>query len=200
MTDYLDQVAQLLQRVPRGALTAIADHLWRAYCADAQIFACGNGGSSATASHFVEDLSKGIDLPPGAQRFRVISLVDSVPTLTAYANDLGYDCVFCEPLRNLARRGDVLFAISGSGRSQNVLRAMEAAKEIGATVVALGGRDGGEMVAVADLCLVAPVESMQQIEDAHLAITHAIYLDLKARAETADRATRATTAEQAARG
>ncbi len=185
MGDYIDQVAGLLQRVPRDSLTAVVDQLWRAYCRDAQIFACGNGGSSATASHFVEDLSKGVDLPPGARRFRAISLVDSVPMLTAYANDLGYEHIFCEPLRNLVREGDVLLALSGSGRSQNVLRAMRVAKEAGATVVALAGRDGGEMTSLADCSLVVPAESMQQIEDAHSVIAHAIYLDLKARAEQA---------------
>jgi D-sedoheptulose 7-phosphate isomerase len=187
MPDYLDQVAQLLTQTPRESLAAIADRLWQAYRADAQIFACGNGGSSATASHFVEDLSKGVELPAGARRYRAISLVDSVPILTAYANDMGYDCVFSEPLRNLARPGDVLLAFSGSGRSPNVLRAMQAAREIGAASIAITGRDGGEMPALADLCLVVPAQSMQQIEDAHLVITHAIYLDLKSRAEQAAR-------------
>lgn len=185
MADYLEEVAELLCRVPRGPLGAIADRIWQAYLAEAQIFACGNGGSSATASHFIEDLSKGVDLPRGQRRFRAISLVDSVPTLTAYANDMGYEHVFCEPLRNLVRAGDVLLAISGSGRSANVLLAMEAAREAGATVVVLTGREGGEMKARADLCLVVPAESMQQIEDAHLVIAHALYVDLKARAEAA---------------
>ncbi len=187
MPDYLDQVAQLLAQTPRESLAAIADRLWQAYCADAQIFACGNGGSSATASHFVEDLSKGVELPARARRYRALSLVDSVPILTAYANDMGYDCIFSEPLRNLARPGDVLLAFSGSGRSPNVLRAMQVAREMGATSIAITGRDGGEMPALADFCLVVPAESMQQIEDAHLVITHALYLDLKSRAEHAAR-------------
>jgi len=187
MADYLHQVAKLIERLPRQPLQAIADRLWQAYLADAQIFACGNGGSSATASHFIEDLSKGVELPPGCRRFRAISLVDSVPILTAYANDLGYEHVFSEPLRNLARAGDVLLVISGSGRSANVLQAMEAARQAGATVIGLTGRDGGEMKALADLSLVVPAESMQQIEDAHLVIAHALYMDLKARAESAAR-------------
>ncbi len=187
MTDYLAQLAAVLQQVPRASLTAIAGRLWQAYCADAQIFACGNGGSSATASHFVEDLSKGVDLPAGARRYRALSLVDSVPIITAYANDMSYDAIFCEPLRNLVRRDDVLLALSGSGRSKNVLLAMQVAKEAGAGVIALAGRDGGDMPGLSDLCLTVPVESMQQIEDAHLAITHAVYLDLKARAEAAAR-------------
>ena len=185
MPSYLHQVAALLHQVPPASVSAVADRLWEAYRRDAQIFACGNGGSSATASHFIEDLSKGVDLPPGARRYRAISLVDSIPVITAYANDLGYEHTFSEPLRNLVRKGDVLLAISCSGRSPNVLRAMRTAREAGAAVIALAGRDGGEMPALSDLCLVVPADSMQQLEDVHLAIAHAVYLDLKARAEQA---------------
>ena len=183
MTDYLDQVAEVLRALPREKMSEIAARLWCAYEKDAQIFACGNGGSAVAASHFVTDLAKGVDLPAGARRYRAISLVDNLAQLTAYANDMGYEHVFCEPLRNLVRAGDVLLAISGSGRSSNVLRAMETAREAGAAVIALTGRDGGEMKGRSDICLIVPVESMQQIEDAHLAVLHALYLDLKGRAE-----------------
>jgi len=185
MDGYLEQVAELIGRAPRQAVRDAADRLWQAYLDDAQIFACGNGGSSATASHLAEDLAKGIEVPAGTRRFRVISLVDSVPMLTAYANDAGYEHVFAEPLRNLVRPGDVLVAISGSGRSANVLRAMAAAREAKAGVIALTGRDGGEMQGLADICVVVPADNMQQIEDVHLVIAHAIYLELKARAEAA---------------
>jgi len=183
MCECLNELAKMLQAVPRGRLGEVVDCLWQAYGNGAQVFACGNGGSSATASHFVEDLAKGIDLPEDRPRFRAISLVDNVPLLTAYANDLDYDHVFSEPLRNLVQAGDVLLVVSGSGRSGNVLRAMRLAREKGAKVVALGGRDGGEMPGLSDVCLVVPSESMQQIEDAHLAILHAVYVELKARAE-----------------
>ncbi len=185
MDDYLGQVAALIGKTPRQAVHDAIDRLWRAYCDDAQIFACGNGGSSATASHFVEDLAKGVDLPPGTRRFRAISLVDSVPIITAYANDVGYEHVFAEPLKNLLRAGDVLVALSGSGRSPNVLRAMSAAREAGAGVIGITGRDGGEMPDLADVCIVVPADSMQQIEDLHLVIAHAIYVELRARAEGA---------------
>jgi D-sedoheptulose 7-phosphate isomerase len=184
MDQYLDQVAELLRRVPREALDAAAGSLWQAYLDDAQIFACGNGGSSATASHFSEDLGKGVVLPPEKRRFRAVSLVDSVPTLTAYANDMGYRHVFSEPLRNLVRAGDVLVAISASGASENVLEAVRVARAAGARVIGLTGADGGELNRLADLCIRVPSQDMQQIEDAHLAITHALYRDLKARAET----------------
>jgi len=187
MSDYLDQVAGVIRSLPRETVSVIADRLWQAYQEDAQIFACGNGGSAVAASHFVTDLAKGVDLPAGTRRYRAISLVDNVSQLTAYANDMGYEHVFCEPLRNLVRPGDVLIAVSGSGRSPNVLRAMETAREAGAAVIALTGRDGGRMPEHSDLCLIAPTKSMQQIEDTHLAILHCLYLDLKARAEQAVR-------------
>jgi len=185
MSSYLHEVARLLEIVPGAELQAIADRLWQAYREGAQIFACGNGGSAAAASHFVTDLAKGIDLPSGVRGFRAISLVDNVPALTAYANDMGYESVFCEPMRNLAQTGDVLLAVSGSGRSPNVLRAMKMAREVGMTAIGLTGRDGGRMKELTDICLVVPAQSMQQIEDAHLVILHAVYLELKARAEQA---------------
>ena len=183
MSSYLSEVARLLEAVPGAELEVIADRLWRAYREGARIFACGNGGSAAAASHFVTDLAKGMDLPAGAQRFRAISLVDNVPALTAYANDMGYESVFSEPIKNLAQAGDVLLAVSGSGRSANVLKVMKVAREVGLTAIGLTGRDGGRMRELADICLVVPAQSMQQIEDAHLVILHAVYLDLKARAE-----------------
>jgi D-sedoheptulose 7-phosphate isomerase len=185
VNSYLDEVARLLEAVPRPELEVIADRLWQAYRDGARIFTCGNGGSAAAASHIVVDLAKGVDLPAGAPRFRAISLVDNMPALTAYANDMGYENVFSEPLRNLAEAGDVLLVVSGSGRSENVLRAMQVARDLGATAIALTGRDGGRTKELADIRLVVPAQSMQQIEDAHLVILHAIYLELKARAEAA---------------
>ena len=183
--DYFAQVAQMLGTLSTGTMQAMADRLWQAYQEEAQIFTCGNGGSALAASHFATDMGKGVDLPAGARRFRMVSLVDNVGLLTAYANDMGYEHVFSEPLLNLVRPGDVLIAVSGSGRSPNVLRAMETAKQAGASVLALAGRDGGLMPQAADLCLTAAVESMQQIEDAHLVILHCLYLELKGRAERA---------------
>jgi D-sedoheptulose 7-phosphate isomerase len=183
MTDYLNQLAQVLQTLPRQTLQAIAERLWEAYTYDRQVFTCGNGGSASAASHFVTDLGKGIDVPAGARRFRALSLCDNLFTLTAYANDMGYENVFCEPLRNLVRAGDVLLAVSGSGNSENVLRAMATARKSGATTIGLTGRDGGRMKGEADICLIAPTESMKQIEDVHIAVLHALYLELKARGE-----------------
>jgi len=183
MGDYLGEVAGLLREVPQDTLRAISDRLWQAHCEGKQVFTCGNGGSNATAAHFVVDLVKGIDWPPGQRGFRAFSLADSTSALTAYANDLGYEHIFSEPLRHLIGVGDVLLVLSGSGESKNVLRAMGVAREAAATVIALIGRDGGRARARADISLVVPVESMQQIEDVHLAVAHALYVELKARAE-----------------
>ncbi len=185
MERYLREVAESLSKVSASELEAAAERLWRAYREGAQVFACGNGGSAAAASHIVVDLTKGMDLPAGAPRFRALSLADNVPALTAYANDMGYENVFSEPLRSLARPGDVLLAVSGSGRSPNVLKAVETARGLGLSTIGLTGGDGGRLKEMADICLVAPARSMQQIEDVHLAVLHALYLHLKQRVEEA---------------
>src|SRR5712692_11394060 len=107
------------------------------------IFVCGNGGSASTASHFACDMVKGASYNRH-QRFRIMALTDQLPTLTAYANDVSYDCVFVEQLRNFAQPGDLVMALSGSGNSPNVIRAIEYANSIGCRTIALTGRDGGK--------------------------------------------------------
>ena len=137
------------------------------------IFVCGNGGSASTASHFACDVVKGASFNR-AQRFRIMALTDSLPTLTAYSNDVGYDCVFAEQLKNFAQAGDLVMAISGSGNSPNVLCAIEYANSIGCKTIALTGRDGGKLGAMAQLNLQVPVPHMGRIEDAHMIICHMI--------------------------
>jgi D-sedoheptulose 7-phosphate isomerase len=139
-----------------------------------RVFLMGNGGSAATASHFVNDLLKGTT-QPGQPRFKVMCLADNVSTLTAYANDTSYEMIFAEPLAALAEPGDVVIAISGSGNSPNVLRAMDTAQDLGLTRIGLTGCAGGKLKAKCDVCVVVPSDSMQIIEDAHLAILHAIF-------------------------
>jgi D-sedoheptulose 7-phosphate isomerase len=137
------------------------------------IFVCGNGGSASTASHFACDIVKGASY--GCEsRFRIMALTDSLPTITAYSNDVNYDCVFAEQLRNFAEKGDLLLAISGSGNSPNVLRAMELANEIGCRTIALTGRDGGKLGPLAQLNIQVPVPHMGRIEDAHMIVCHMI--------------------------
>ena len=137
------------------------------------IFVCGNGGSASTASHFVCDVVKGASYQRD-KRFRIMALTDSLPTLTAYSNDVGYDCVFAEQLKNFAQAGDVVMCISGSGNSPNVLRAMEYANSIGCKTIALTGRDGGKLGPMAQLSLHVGVPHMGRIEDAHMVMCHMI--------------------------
>jgi D-sedoheptulose 7-phosphate isomerase len=137
------------------------------------IFVCGNGGSASTASHFSCDIVKGASFAR-ERRFRILALTDSLPTLTAYSNDVCYECVFEEQLRNFAQTGDIVMAISASGNSPNVLRAIDYGNSIGCKTVALTGRDGGKLGTLAQLNIQVRAEHMGRVEDAHLVICHMI--------------------------
>jgi len=137
------------------------------------IFVAGNGGSAATASHFVCDMAKGASCGKAA-RFRIQALHDAIPTLTAYSNDMSYEDAVVEQLKNFARTGDIYMAISGSGNSPNVVRAMEYANSIGCRTLALTGRDGGKLGVLAALNIHVDEPHMGRIEDAHHVVCHMI--------------------------
>jgi D-sedoheptulose 7-phosphate isomerase len=137
------------------------------------IYTCGNGGSASTASHLACDLVKGASYCR-TERFRVLALTDAAPTLSAYANDVGYEAVFVEQLKNFVCAGDILIAISGSGNSPNVLHAVEHAQSVGCRTIGLSGRDGGKLGKMVDLNLLVPVQHMGLIEDLHLILCHMI--------------------------
>jgi D-sedoheptulose 7-phosphate isomerase len=170
---YLNEVRNVLQQLPRDQIAQIIEILRRARSAGKQVFLIGNGGSAGTASHLVNDLLKGT-VAEGKPRMKAIALTDNVPVILAYANDCGYETIFAEQLDALADSGDVLVAFSGSGRSPNVIRALDLARQRGLTTVGFTGRDGGEMVERCDVCLVVPCACMEQIEDAHVVLTHLI--------------------------
>jgi len=174
---YLNDEAQVLRQAPREQMENAAQILRQARRDGKRIFIFGNGGSAATASHFVVDLLKGA-LHPDKPRIKIIGLTDNVPTLTALANDVGYDVVFAEPLASLAEEGDVAIAISGSGNSPNVLRALEVARQRKLTTIGLTGFSGGKMKDLVDVPIIVQATSMQLIEDAHVVILHAIFRDL----------------------
>jgi D-sedoheptulose 7-phosphate isomerase len=134
----------------------------------------GNGGSAATASHYAADFNKGLSYGK-ARRFRFICLSDNVPTLTAYANDVAYDEAFVEQLRNFLEPGDLVVAISGSGNSRNVLKAIEYANRSGAVTVGLTGYDGGELKRIARYGVHIPIDDMQVTEDLHMVLDHLAY-------------------------
>ncbi len=188
---YLSSLKNELDGLPLKDVEAIADALYAAYQKDRWIFVFGNGGSAALASHLACDLGKGTHCPappkPGmnsVKRLKILSLTDSVPMISAWANDSSYENVFAEQIENYISSGDVAFGISGSGNSPNVLRALEAARAKGSVTVGLTGFDGGKMKPLLDIAAVAPASNMQQIEDAHLIMTHLIFLDLKRRIQS----------------
>jgi D-sedoheptulose 7-phosphate isomerase len=175
--NYFRTVAAVLPAIPTEPIEQIIETLRQARGKGQRIFVFGNGGSSANASHIVNDMIKST-IQPGRPRMKLICLSDNVPTLTAYANDVGYDIVYAEPLASLAEPGDVAIALSGSGNSPNVLRAMAVAQEMGLTRIGLTGRDGGKLKDACDICVIVPHDSMQVIEDAHLVLLHAVFLAL----------------------
>jgi len=138
------------------------------------IYLFGNGGSAALASHFACDLGKGTANGTG-KRFRVLALTDNVPLMTAWSNDSKYEDIFAEQLSNFVQRDDIAFAISGSGNSPNVLRALTLARSTGAITVGLTGYQGGKMKELCDQCMIVPSDNMQIIEDLHLCVAHAIF-------------------------
>jgi len=140
----------------------------------------GNGGSAATASHFACDLAKGT-ITPGRPRFRVTALTDNVPLMTAWSNDVSYDDVFADQLSGLIRRADVVVAISGSGNSANILRAVEVALRMGGITIGLSGFDGGQLSTMVDVPVVVPCDCMEQIEDVHVVLCHLMCTVLRER-------------------
>src|SRR6476619_4834217 len=161
---YKAELMEAINSIDLDSVQEAIEVLRRARDEGRRIFTCGNGGSASTASHFVCDIVKGASFGRD-KRFRIMALTDSLPTLTAYSNDVSYECVFVEQLKNFAEPGDVLIAISGSGNSPNVLRAMEYANAIGCKTIALTGRDGGELGALAQLHIHVRAPHMGRIED-----------------------------------
>jgi D-sedoheptulose 7-phosphate isomerase len=168
--------SQLIDAISSVDLTRVEQAIaWLAEARDnsRHIFVCGNGGSASTASHLACDIVKGASFGR-PDRFRIISLTDSLPTLTAYSNDVCYECVFEEQLKNFAQPGDIVMAISGSGNSPNVVRAIEYGNSIGCKTIGLTGRDGGRLAKAAQLNIHVESPHMGRIEDVHLAICHMI--------------------------
>jgi D-sedoheptulose 7-phosphate isomerase len=179
---YMRAVAETLEKLPWDSIGQVVEVLHQARLCRAHVFICGNGGSAATASHFVNDLNKGANAP-GVPRFQAIGLTDNVPLLTAWSNDASYDDAFVEPLRNLVQPGDVLIGISGSGNSPNVLKAVRSAQEMGATAVGFTCSQGGKLDELADLAIGVPNTCMEQLEDVHMFLEHAIVSTLRDRAQ-----------------
>jgi len=171
--DYFNGLRDLFDRFDTDVFNRMVQSILDAYHHDRFIFTMGNGGSAATASHFAADINKGccLDLD---KKFKMICLNDNMSTLLALANDVSYDSVFVEPLKNFFRPGDLVIGISGSGNSKNVLHAVAYAKEHGGKTIGLSGFSGGKLASLADIPVIARVDDMQKVEDLHVIIIHMI--------------------------
>lgn len=175
---YFALLSSTVGSLPFHAIDETVELLMRAYETSATIFLFGNGGSAALASHLACDLGKGT-INGSPKRFRALALTDSVPLMTAWANDSKYDNIFAEQLLNFVQAQDVAFAISGSGNSPNVLNALKAARNAGAFTVGLTGFEGGQMKELCDICVVIPSDNMQIIEDLHLCVAHSLFTAIR---------------------
>ena len=177
---YVRQVSDSLKRLPFHEIDRITDALWNAYHEDRSVYLFDNDRSAALASHCACDFGKGT-IVNDHRRFRVHALTDNIPLMTAWANDARYEDIFAEQLRSFVHADDIVFAISASGNSPNVLKALYAAREMEAFTIGLTGFRGGKMKSLCGLCVVVPSENMQVIEDAHLSVTHSIFTSLRLR-------------------
>ncbi|MBN2029960.1 SIS domain-containing protein [bacterium] len=176
----MSEVCRILQNLSHKEIEQAITMLKQARAEGKQIFIMGNGGSAAMASHFACDLGKGT-VQKGKARFRVISLNDNIPLLTAYANDCGYETVFAEPLMSLAEPGDIAIAVSSSGNSPNVLKAVDAARDLGLKTIGIAGYKESRLKEKVDLYIQAGADknhpnSMQHAEDGQWVILHAIFV------------------------
>jgi len=170
---YIEGLKGTLAKFDFAQYEKIVEQILKAYDKQRHIFVMGNGGSGTTASHFACDINKGccIDL---ARKFKMLCLNDNIPTLLALANDVSYEVVFEEQLKNFFVPEDVVIGISGSGNSENVLRAIRYAKRNGGVTIGLSGFSGGALARLVDVPFVVPVNDMQKVEDIHMIVVHMI--------------------------
>ena len=179
---YLKRVCCEIERLDLDQVEQLADLIEAAYHNNRFVWIAGNGGSAANASHLCEDLAKcTLRDFENQKRLKVQSLTDNVAWLMAIANDMSYEHVFVEQLKNLASPGDLLIAISGSGYSPNVLRAVEWANRNKLTTFGITGFSGGSLKALAQHNLHVPIDDMGIAESIHLTVFHWVIDDLNRR-------------------
>lgn len=171
ITAYFERLKQTLDNISKEDLNTVMNVLVEAKNAGKQIFIMGNGGSAATASHYVCDFNKGISFGKD-KKFKFICLNDNIPSMMAYGNDMSYNDIFVYPLQTYYNEGDVVIGISGSGNSENVVRAIKWAKENGATTIGLTGYNGGKVKQLCEYNVHIPLDDMQITEDLHMVLDH----------------------------
>ncbi|MCP4265485.1 MAG: SIS domain-containing protein [Candidatus Brocadiaceae bacterium] len=170
-TNYLNDIKRVLDCLPLDKVEEFVKYLLVAYEGEKQIFVFGNGGSGGTASHFVCDINKGVS-SGCKKRFKVMCLNDNIPIILAYANDMSYEDIFVEQLKNYLKPLDCVIGISGSGNSRNVLKAIEYANTVGAKTFGITGYDGGALSNISHSSIIVKIDDMQKVEDVHMILVH----------------------------
>jgi D-sedoheptulose 7-phosphate isomerase len=179
-SDYRQLLTDTLDKLDMTAVDAMVECFADAHARGATIFTMGNGGSGASASHAAGDFLKGASYGLD-QRFKMICLNDNLPSMMAIANDIGWEDIFVEPLKNFLQPGDVVIGISGSGNSKNVLKAADYAKAKGVTVIGMTGFKGGKLREVADISIHSDAMDMEVAEDVHMAVFNMVKKVMMAR-------------------
>lgn len=178
--DYFNRLKDTLDKLDLIAIERVVDVLLQCREDGRTMFIFGNGGSAANASHIAGDFLKGISYGM-EKRFKAHSLVDNIAGTTAITNDLSYDEVFIEQLKTFMNKGDVVIGISGSGNSENVVKAIDWAGKNGAITIAMVGYKGGRLGNIANIVMHVPVNDMEITEDVHTMIFHAIKQEINRR-------------------
>ena len=171
--EYTDRLKTAFDALDRDQINDVMNVLLKAYENENTIYIFGNGGSASTASHYVCDFNKGVSIKL-SKKFRFVCLNDNTATVMAIANDCGYENIFSMQLEGKLKKGDVIFAISGSGNSKNVIKAVAYAKEQGNEIISLTGYDGGKLLQLSDHPIHANINDMQIAEDVHMMLCHLI--------------------------
>lgn len=184
--NYLDDIKKTIDKLPQEKIKNIIEIILKAFENNRTVFTMGNGGHGSTASHWINDLAKHLVVSEdktkvvvSGKRLKTLCLNDSISTLTGWANDTGYENCFSEQLKNWVKKGDVVIGITGSGNSENVLRAFEVAKKAKAKTICLSGKTGGKAKSMTDCCIVVDSYHDGYIEDCHMILAHLISNILK---------------------
>lgn len=171
LENYIATEIEIMKKLDVEAINAAMNLIWDTFEKEGIIYIFGNGGSASTASHFQNDFNKGIS-EYSEKKFRFNCLSDNISTLTAIANDISYEAVYSEQLKGRLKDNDIVIAISGSGNSKNIIRAVEYAKSQNIPIIGITGYNGGVLKQMADISMHVPVEDMQIAEDLHMMFDH----------------------------
>ena len=174
LKNYFREINNIFKGVNIKEFEDFIEALIEAYEMESHIFICGNGGSASTASHFACDINKGVSYGKD-KRYKMICLNDNIPTILAYGNDVSYDDVFVEQLKNFMTKDDLMIGVSGSGNSENVLKTIEYSNKNGGKTFGICGFGGGRLKNAAQKSIVINSNDMQKVEDLHIIILHCAF-------------------------